>query len=209
MTRILWLQVFLFLSLPLLIAGTVCAQSPESKNAPVPLAKALKDVGKQFDTKFVYEKSLVEGKSTSYDLGNIKGKKIEDVLKSILYPKGLLFLYIKQNYYTIVSKDRLEPEYKTTGSGRNDTPSQNISTLYSSSQTKPVVSQNIKEHPVNGQVKNGNGEPIEGVSVVIERSSAGAMTNKNGRYSINNVADNDVLVFSFVGYETQKIPVEG
>lgn len=210
MTRILWLQVFLFLSLPLLIAGTVCAQSPESKNAPVPLAKALKDVGKQFDTKFVYEKSLVEGKTTSYDLGNIKGKKIEDVLKSILYPKGLLFLYIKQNYYTIVSKERLEPDYKTAGGDSNDTPAQNLSTLYSPSQAKPLASQNVvKEHVINGQVKNSNGEALQGVSVVVERSSMGTMTNKNGRYSINNVADNDVLVFSFVGYETQKIPVEG
>src|SRR6185312_9934869 len=210
MTRILWLQVFLFLSLPLLIAGTVCAQSPESKNAPVPLAKALKDVGKQFDTKFVYEKSLVEGKTTSYDLGNIKGKKIEDVLKSILYPKGLLFLYIKQNYYTIVSKERLEPDYKTAGGDSNDTPAQNLSTLYSPSQAKPLASQNVvKEHLINGQVKNSNGEALQGVSVVVERSSMGTMTNKNGRYSINNVADNDVLVFSFVGYETKKIPVEG
>ncbi|HEU5364296.1 MAG TPA: STN domain-containing protein, partial [Hanamia sp.] len=135
MTRILWLQVFLFLSLPLLIAGTACAQTTESTKAPIPLAKALKDVGKQYDTKFVYEKSLVEGKTTTYNMGEIKGKKLEDVLKSILYPKGLVFLYIKQNYYTIVSKDRLEPDYKTAGGGSNDTPSQNISTLYSPSHT--------------------------------------------------------------------------
>lgn len=210
MTRIPLFQVLAFLMLFLFMAGAAKAQFTQSKGAPIPLAKALKDVGKEYDTKFVYEKSLVEGKTTTYDLSEMKGKKIEEVLKSLLYPKGLLFLYIKQNYYTIVSKDRLEPEYKAADTDRNGTHSQNISAFYSPAQTKQIVSQNvIKEYVVNGKVKNSSGETLQGVSVVVERSSKGTMTNKNGKYSIDNVADDDVLVFSFIGYETQKIPVEG
>ena len=98
MAKSLPLPVLAFLLFLSFAAGTAKAQSPQTKkDAQIPLAKALKDVSKMYDTKFVYEKSLVEGKTTSYDIDDMKGKKVEEVLKSLLYPKGLLFLYIKQN----------------------------------------------------------------------------------------------------------------
>ncbi|HEV2831873.1 MAG TPA: hypothetical protein VGW31_07815, partial [Hanamia sp.] len=110
----------LLLLLLLFTAGNGNAQtklsSRSSNKTYQPLVKALKDISKVFDTKFVYEKSLVEGRTTSYPMHHLKGKKVEDVLKSILYPEDLVFLYIKQNYYTIVSRDRL---YKTGDSENN------------------------------------------------------------------------------------------
>ena len=201
-------QALAFLML-LLLVSTINAQSPQNKNEPIPLAKALKDVSKMYNTKFVYEKSLVEGKTTTYYIEEMKGKNVEEILKSILYPKGLLFLYIKKNYYTIVSKDRLQQN--TNGGGNsNEAPSQNLSTVYSTPEEKSIISQKtINEHAVNGQAKNSAGEVLQGVSVVVERSSSGTMTDKAGRYSLNGVADNDVLVFSYIGFITEKIPVAG
>src|ERR1022692_2637708 len=86
------------------------AQSSNPEDSQESITKALKDVTKIYGTKFVYEKSLLEGRTTSYDLKKIKGDKVEDVLKSILYPNRLVFLYIKENYYTIVSRDRFEQQ---------------------------------------------------------------------------------------------------
>ena len=42
------------------------AQFSKEKSTAISLTKALKDVSKFFDTKFVYEKTLVDGKTTSY-----------------------------------------------------------------------------------------------------------------------------------------------
>ncbi|MEO7835346.1 MAG: SusC/RagA family TonB-linked outer membrane protein, partial [Ginsengibacter sp.] len=210
MTKILRFHVLAFLLFFSFSAGTAMGQLPQTKkNAQIPLAKALKNVSKIYDTKFVYEKSLVEGKTTNYDINDEKGKKVEEILKSLLYPKGLLFLYIKQNYYTIVSKDRLEQNLNSGGNSIG-TPSQNFSTVYAVPQTKSINSSNvINEHVINGQVKNMAGTALEGVSVVIESSNSGTMTNKGGKYSLNGVADNDTLVFSYIGFITVKIPVEG
>ncbi len=53
-----------------------------------------------------------------------------------------------------------------------------------------------------------DGTALPGLSVVIQGTSLGTVTNSEGRYSIN-VPDNAVLIFSFVGFETREIPVEG
>jgi len=60
---------------------------------------------------------------------------------------------------------------------------------------------------VNGQVTDVSGLPIPGVTVLVENTSNGASTDFDGNYTLNNVASTDNLVFSFVGYGTQKILV--
>ncbi|MDR2038104.1 MAG: TonB-dependent receptor [Bacteroidales bacterium] len=52
------------------------------------------------------------------------------------------------------------------------------------------------------------GEPLPGASVVIEGTTKGAISDENGKYEIN-VSPTAVLRFSFVGMETQSIPIEG
>ena len=59
---------------------------------------------------------------------------------------------------------------------------------------------------VTGKVTGENDAPLSGVSVQVKGTNRGATTNAQGVYSIN-VTENDVLVFSYVGYETQEIAV--
>ncbi|OQP66539.1 hypothetical protein A3860_13735 [Niastella vici] len=67
----------------------------------------------------------------------------------------------------------------------------------------PAMAQTVK-----GKVTGGNKAPLSGVSVQIKNSSRGATTNNNGEFSI--VADQGtVLVFSFVGYKTQEVIING
>jgi hypothetical protein len=49
---------------------------------------------------------------------------------------------------------------------------------------------------------------LPGVSVIIEGTTIGTVSDYEGKYSIE-VEDDDVLVFSFIGYVTEKVPVSG
>ena len=49
---------------------------------------------------------------------------------------------------------------------------------------------------------------LPGVSIVVKGSVLGTVTNANGAYTIT-VPSNAILIFSFVGYSTQEVPVEG
>lgn len=60
---------------------------------------------------------------------------------------------------------------------------------------------------VTGVVKDEEGVPLPGASVMIEgQSGIGTVTDLDGNYSIEAV-EGDILVFSFMGYETQKITI--
>ncbi|MEX2410048.1 MAG: TonB-dependent receptor [Candidatus Paceibacterota bacterium] len=66
-----------------------------------------------------------------------------------------------------------------------------------------------QSHEVTGTVTDARtGETLPGVNILIQGTSQGTSTNLNGEYQINTEPD-DILVFSFVGYATMQIPVEG
>lgn len=62
---------------------------------------------------------------------------------------------------------------------------------------------------VSGTVISGDdGLELVGVSIVVEGETRGTVTDVNGKYSLR-VGGNETLIFSFIGYETQRIPVNG
>ena len=62
--------------------------------------------------------------------------------------------------------------------------------------------------PIKGRVVDENGNPLPGATVVVHGTTLGVATDPEGRYTIN-AQPNDVLVFSFVGYKEQVIPLQG
>jgi TonB-linked SusC/RagA family outer membrane protein len=66
-----------------------------------------------------------------------------------------------------------------------------------------------QEIPVSGTIlSNDDNSPIPGVTILIKGTVQGTTSNLNGKYSLMAPA-NGVLVFSFVGMQTQEIPVNG
>jgi len=57
---------------------------------------------------------------------------------------------------------------------------------------------------VTGLVKEANGDPMPGVTVFVEGSSTGTVTDLNGRFSINT-PDEGFLVISFIGFQRQRV----
>jgi TonB-linked SusC/RagA family outer membrane protein len=62
------------------------------------------------------------------------------------------------------------------------------------------------QRTVSGTVTDVDDQPIAGANVAVKGTSVGTATGVNGTYLLN-VQDNDVLVFSYVGYVTQEITV--
>jgi TonB-linked SusC/RagA family outer membrane protein len=60
---------------------------------------------------------------------------------------------------------------------------------------------------VQGTVSDEKGLPLPGVSVKVKGTSAGAITDANGKYSLTDVDGSATLVFSFIGYNTQEVAV--
>jgi TonB-linked SusC/RagA family outer membrane protein len=56
-------------------------------------------------------------------------------------------------------------------------------------------------------VAENNGDPLPGVTVKVKGTNIATSTNVNGIYSIDAPSGDNVLVFSFVGFDTQEIVV--
>jgi TonB-linked SusC/RagA family outer membrane protein len=61
---------------------------------------------------------------------------------------------------------------------------------------------------IKGAVKDAKGQPLPGVSVSIKGTSQGTQTDANGAFSISAKVG-DVLVFSYLGYVKQEVPITG
>lgn len=62
---------------------------------------------------------------------------------------------------------------------------------------------------ITGTVVDSKGEPLIGVNILVKNSSSGAITDVDGKFSIDNVASNAVLTVSYIGYVAQEITVGG
>ncbi|MHB1107625.1 MAG: TonB-dependent receptor plug domain-containing protein, partial [Lutibacter sp.] len=81
------------------------------------------------------------------------------------------------------------------------------STVALANNTSIVAKMQQQTLQVSGIITDANGA-LPGVSITVKGKPAGIVSGLNGKYTIE-VASNDILVFSFLGYKTVIIPVEG
>ena len=66
------------------------------------------------------------------------------------------------------------------------------------------------QNAVTGVVTEAaTGMPIPGANIIVKGTSNGSTTDFDGNYTINNVKEGDVLLFSFLGFQEQQIAFTG
>lgn len=67
----------------------------------------------------------------------------------------------------------------------------------------------IAQHKVQGVVTDDDDLSLPGATVVVKGTTIGTATNMDGEFTLEAKSPNDTLVFSFVGFATQEIPIKG
>ncbi|WP_018478678.1 SusC/RagA family TonB-linked outer membrane protein [Pontibacter roseus] len=65
----------------------------------------------------------------------------------------------------------------------------------------------VQDVAVSGRVLDETGEGLPGVTVVLQGTTRGTSTNANGEFTLPVPASGGTLVFSFIGYTTQQVPI--
>ena len=79
-------------------------------------------------------------------------------------------------------------------------------------EVSPVIqdaSQNAQmqqQRTISGTVRSTDQHPIEGVSITVQNKANSTSTDAQGHYKIT-VDSEDILIFSFIGYTTQTLPI--
>ncbi|MBB5441365.1 hypothetical protein HDC92_005073, partial [Pedobacter sp. AK017] len=69
-----------------------------------------------------------------------------------------------------------------------------------------TYAQNVQ---LSGTVTDKDGVSLPGVSILVEGTKIGAVSNAKGQYSISLPNPNSVIVFSFLGYISQNVNAKG
>lgn len=85
----------------------------------------------------------------------------------------------------------------------------NIIYLSEKGAANSVQQQNGKERTITGQVVDAKGEPLIGVSILVKGTTDGAITDLDGNYRIITKSNNPIIIYSYIGYKTQEIPLKG
>ena len=86
---------------------------------------------------------------------------------------------------------------------------ENIIYLSEKENSDSLQQQSGKERTITGQVVDAKGEPLIGVSILVKGTTDGAITDLDGNYKIVTKSNNPVIVYSYIGYKTQEIPLKG
>jgi TonB-dependent starch-binding outer membrane protein SusC len=77
----------------------------------------------------------------------------------------------------------------------------------SSTSTPGSGNYNAVDQQVQGRITGENGEALPGVTVVLKGTAIGSATDADGSYALTVPDGKGVLVFSFIGFKTQEVPI--
>ncbi len=80
--------------------------------------------------------------------------------------------------------------------------------IYNKTGVKPILKEPQRKK-VSGKVTDASGESLPGVSVVVKKTNIAVLTDAKGNFLLENVPENSILKFSFIGMKTQEVEMKG
>ncbi|TXH21336.1 MAG: SusC/RagA family TonB-linked outer membrane protein [Chitinophagaceae bacterium] len=175
------LTAILLLALFLQVSASSDAQKVTISGREIPVKKVFSIIKEQTGYLFFYDTEILKHvKPVSL---NVKETSVESVLNLVFKDQPYKWA-LENRTVTVVYQPKMENEVQVL---------------------KHVVAPSIE---VKGLVKDINGSPLSGVSVLVKGSTIGTQTDVNGAFTINVPSESSTLVFSSVGYEDKELVVK-
>ncbi len=157
----------------------------------LPFERALKEIEKVAQVKFAYSNSQLEDEP-NVSL-SVEKRTLRHALEALFPARSIR--------YNVHDKDAVITLKKISSSrGTRSDPGQGAG-------SEPLRAFVLMQ--VAGTVTDAStGVPMAGVSVLVKGTTNGTTTDANGYYTVGT-EENDVLVFSFIGYGSVEVPVNG
>jgi len=181
----------------------------------VPLERALLQIAESAGLRLSYGSEAVEGMRVELNLHEVTPRQ---AVEAVLEGTGLAPSF-SQNGRVIVA-----PSANRSKAGISRVPSAPVendpvrtstdfateTVSVAAEQTPPVRREPTRiQHEVTGVVTGAEqGSPLPGVNVVVQGTQIGTTTRSDGSYSLEAPSPTDSLVFSFVGYQEQVVPID-
>lgn len=147
----------------------------------LPLENVLKEISRQTAYDFLYNAQQLKNNAVPVSI-NGSNIPLDEMLVRIFEKQPRLGYVIDQK--TVVIKPKKE----------------------AAQPTEPAI---VQQRTVSGRVTDETGTPLTGVSILVKGSGRGTSTSEAGAYSIDVGESDQTLVFSYIGYAEQEVPIAG
>lgn len=146
----------------------------------VSIKEILQKIESQSDFRFIYENEKINlDKKVNI---NVKDRNVEYILDRIFDNEGINYSITDNNLILINPLSSISPiELNSISAGE------------------------AQQKSIKGKVSDAKGLALPGVTVVVKGSTNGSITDVNGNFYLGNIPEKSILVFSFVGMQTQEI----
>ncbi|MBY5959121.1 TonB-dependent receptor [Membranicola marinus] len=207
---LLWSLVCMVCQLPLAHASLA---EPVDR---IELEEALHEIGQKYQVYFNYDRSIATNITVDYEAG--KHTSLEEALEYVLENTNLGYRIFDERFVVVFENNDQGIESlkemiglvqgfvdeRETAQNREVRPVARLSTLSASETYKNRI-----VFGISGTVVDDSGEPLIGVNIQVKGTNKGTSTDFDGNFTFDDIDENAVLVVSYVGYQTQEIPVAG
>jgi TonB-linked SusC/RagA family outer membrane protein len=173
------------------------------------LKDILNDLSRLYKVNILFEESVIQHIRINTIHLN-QNQKLDKQLTALLTPYQLHFKKLGNRSYVIMqnsNESSLDQVEVLDNTSQDST--KKLSTELPNRENSNSLIQKGLNIPISGKVSADNGEGLPGVSILLKGTSVGVTTDSDGKFNftIPDNQSNPVLVFSFIGYLTQEIPV--
>ncbi|GAA5219968.1 TonB-dependent receptor [Membranihabitans marinus] len=180
------------------------------------LEEAIQEISAQYGVYFSYNKKLIENYTVDFEFD--QGQSLNNAVEKVLVKTNLKYRIHADKYVIIYSRDReglqslkemakhleilISTEEKRSEPTLALLPSKHMLDKLSYKEKRLVVN-------VSGTVVDQKGLPLIGVNVIIKGTDKGTATDFDGRFTIEDVDEQAILMVSYIGYQSKEIAVNG
>jgi TonB-linked SusC/RagA family outer membrane protein len=182
------------------------------------LSEVLKETESRFSVFFTYKNKTLEGKMVDLNGDELwetskLGKDFDVLLTELLTSHKLRFKKIDNIYFIYAEDERVKENSLERKSNKwlNSTkePEELLDNnkYYISNLEQLRAMRLAMAVTVSGKVTGENDDPLPGVNVTVKNTTTGTVTDAGGNYTLTVPNESAVLVFSYIGYTTEEVPV--
>ena len=181
------------------------------------LTKILEDFGRKYEVFFSFEEALLKGVKVDFDFH--QEEPLSLAIDRLLSQTDLYYEAFDNKYFVIFQKTKsakkgaakvlrkfrqIENLQQTTSLSvqqMSATPKDNLRSVVN------AVVMLKEDRIITGIVKDEQGEPLVGATVVLKGTNVGTATDIDGTFTLSVADDAQILVVSYTGYSTQEISI--
>lgn len=194
------------------------AYGSEYSRQQMSLIEAIEEISKEYGVYFTMDMTLVSNIIVHFDRKEYNS--VEGAISGVLAGTQLAYKIYDLRYVIIYRSDEegLESlkEMAKHLEGLISDGEENIGRKPRNRRTTPILATRQKQinlrRPsidVTGTIFTDDGEPLIGATILVKGSNRGTTTDIDGKFHLQDVEENAVLILSYTGYQSMEVAVEG